>query len=459
MRWRSIAIVSLGVNLLLGAVWLIAVRGALPARAPYLATSALAATNQAKTNIVVRRQLFSWQEIESADYAAYVANLRLIGCPEQTIRDIIIADVNGLFARKRAIEVVSPEQQWWRTSPDTNVVQAAAQKARELEDDRRALLTKLLGPNWEAGDIVSLPRPSRPGIVLDGPQLGELPAESKQAIQQINERSQERLQAYLEAQKTKGEEPDPLELAKLRQQTRAELQKILSSGQLEEFLLRYSQNANNLRADFGQLRYFNPTPDEFRAAFRATDTLDQQLQLLGPGDDPNTVSQRKALEAQRENALKLALGAKRYEEYRNLQDPLYRDAVATAQAAGTPEAARDIYAINLAAASEQDRIRADTNLTKEQKDIKLKELDLDQTKANAVAAGQELPPEPPTPAPPPRKRTHVILPGDSVAVVALMYGVPVSAIQAANPKVNLRRLKPGDSIFIPASPPTPLSVP
>ena len=181
--------------------------------------------------------------------------------------------------------------------------------------------------------------------------------------------------------------------------------------------------------------------------------------MLGPGDDPNTVSQRKALEAQRENALKLALGAKRYEEYRNLQDPLYRDAVATAQAAGTPEAARDIYAINLAAASEQDRIRADTNLTKEQKDIKLKELDLDQTKANAVAAGQELPPEPPTPAPPPRKRTHVILPGDSVAVVALMYGVPVSAIQAANPKVNLRRLKPGDCIFIPASPPTPLSVP
>src|SRR5438128_434978 len=131
MRWRIIAIVSLGVNLLMGAVWLMAGRGALPARGPSLASAAQGAATQAKTNLVVRRQIFSWQELEAADYPTYIANLRQIGCPEQTIRDIIIADVNALYARKRATEVVSPEQQWWRTSPDTNMVQAAAQKARE----------------------------------------------------------------------------------------------------------------------------------------------------------------------------------------------------------------------------------------------------------------------------------------------------------------------------------------
>ena len=62
---------------------------------------------QTKTNLVVRRQLFSWQEIESADYPTYVANLRQIGCPEQTIRDIIIADVNALYSRRRATELVT----------------------------------------------------------------------------------------------------------------------------------------------------------------------------------------------------------------------------------------------------------------------------------------------------------------------------------------------------------------
>ena len=459
MRWRVCALVSLGVNLALLAAWWSTARR--PAGGPSDGAGGWgrAAAGQAQTNFVVRRQFFSWREVESPDYPTYIANLRDIGCPEQTVRDIIIADVNALFARRRATELVTPEQQWWRSAPDTNVVQAATEKARALEEERSVLLTRLLGPNWEAGDMVTLPRPSRPGIVLDGPVLGSLPAETKQAIQEVSLRSDERLQAYLEERNSEGEPPDPLELAKLRQQTRMELQRILTPTQLEEFLLRYSQNANSLRADFGQLRFLNPTADEFRAAFRATDALDQQIQMLGSSDDPNTLAQRKALEAQRENALKLALGAKRYEEYRLLQDPLYREAVAAAEKAGTPEAAQKLYAVNLAAAADVERIRSDTSLTADQKNIELKRIELEQLKNNAVATGQELPPEPPAPEPAPPKKTHVVRPGDSAAVVALIYGLPVSALRAANPQLNLNRLKPGDTLTIPRSPLTPLSVP
>src|SRR5207249_7992554 len=87
-----------------------------------------------KTNYVVRRQIFSWHEIESSDYPTYISNLREIGCPEQTIRDIIIADVNALYSLKRATNLVTSEQQWWRSEPDPAVLQAAAQKSRELED-------------------------------------------------------------------------------------------------------------------------------------------------------------------------------------------------------------------------------------------------------------------------------------------------------------------------------------
>jgi hypothetical protein len=39
----------------------------------------------------------------------------------------------------------------------------------------------------------------------------------------------------------------------------------------------------------------------------------------------------------------------------------------------------------------------------------------------------------------------------------MIYGVPVSALRAANPNVDLTRLKPGDAINIPATqlPPPP----
>lgn len=45
----------------------------------------------------------TWETVESEDYRKYIDNLRSIGCPEETIHDIIRADVNKLFdARKKA---------------------------------------------------------------------------------------------------------------------------------------------------------------------------------------------------------------------------------------------------------------------------------------------------------------------------------------------------------------------
>jgi LysM repeat protein len=463
MRWRVVVWVSLGVNILLAAAWLFFPRS--PAARARSGEGETGITNRSKPVVLVRRQFFSWQEVESSDYPTYIANLREVGCPEQTIRDIIIADVNALFSRRQANELVTPAQQWWRSSPDTNVLMAAIQKARSLEDERRALLTRLLGTNWESGDLASLPRPSRRPVALDGPVLGALSAETKQALQEISGKSEDRLQAYLAAQRAQGKPADLAELAKLRQQTRDELARVLAPAQLEEFLLRYSQYANDLRAEFGRLKYFNPTPDEFRNIFRATDNLDQQIELLGDATDPNSVTLRQALETERENALQTMLGPKRYAEYRLLQDPLYRDAVATAQQNGTPDAVQVLYQINLAAAAEQNSILGDTNLTAEQRKISLTSLELEQLKANAIASGKDLPPEPPpTPAPtaPPR-RTYTLQPGDSPAVIGIIYGVPEAAIRAANPGVNFSQLRPGDTITIPrnalAPPTTPMAVP
>jgi hypothetical protein len=459
MRWRFLALVSVGVNVLLAALWLFTPhRTHREPAAPGISTSQSAGLVQ--TNYVVRRQLFSWQEIESSDYATYIANLRDIGCPAQTIRDIIIADVNALYARRRATDpdLITPEQQWWLSEPDTNALQIAVRKIRGLDEDRRALLARLLGPNWETGDMISLPRPSRRGIALNGPILGNLPADTKQAVQEINARSQERLQALLDKLQEDGKPADPLELAKLRQQTRNELAAVLAPQQLEEFLLRFSQGANSLRTELGQLRYFKATPDEFRAIFRATDSLDQRIELI-EGNDSNAQLARKSLEDQRQNAIRIALGPKRYEEYRRLHDPLYRQAVATAEDAGTPDAVRTLYQINVAVAAQHQEILTNASLTPEQRNIELTQLDLAQMQANSLAMGKELPPEPPIPTEPPAGRTYTMQPGDNIAVVSIIYGVPVSAIRAVNPNVDLRRLRPGDSINIPRNPLSPSSRP
>jgi LysM repeat protein len=448
MRWRLFFIVSLVVNMALAAAWFVYARHHGAGRGT-AAGAGESLAPQVKTNVIVRRQFFSWAQVESADYPTYIANLRAIGCPVQTIRDIIIADVNALYAKRRATELVTPDQQWWRSQPDPEVVRAASEKLRALDEERRALLTRLLGPDWESGDLANLPRPSRPGVLLDGPVLGVLPADVKQEVQDVSARAAQRLQAYLDARRDQGLDPDPAELARLRQETRDELTNILTPPQLEEFLLRYSQDANNLRAQLGQLRYFNATPDEFRALFRATDSIDQRLALLAGSADPNSVAQRNSLMQQRDAAIKLALGADRYQQYQLLQDPAYQDAYASAQQAGDPEAAQTLYEINLATAQQEAAIRANTNLTAQQLAIELKRAELEQLKASAEALGQQVPPEPNPPPSPPSTYTHVIIPGETLALVSLLYNVTIPEIKAANPGIDFNQLKPGDSIQVP----------
>lgn len=44
---------------------------------------------------------FHWSQLESTNFLTYVANLRAVGCPEQTLRDIIGAEVQALYAPVR----------------------------------------------------------------------------------------------------------------------------------------------------------------------------------------------------------------------------------------------------------------------------------------------------------------------------------------------------------------------
>ena len=120
MSRRTAIILSLGLNVALAAAacWLARKQ---PASAPEtLVTKAI--TNRAPEGAEAAHTPsppletsapFHWSMIESGDYHAYIANLRTIGCPEPTIRDIIYADVSELFVRKRRASFESMERQFW----------------------------------------------------------------------------------------------------------------------------------------------------------------------------------------------------------------------------------------------------------------------------------------------------------------------------------------------------------
>jgi hypothetical protein len=64
-------------------------------------------------DLLSRRQ-FDWSTVESEDYKKYIANLREIGCPPETIRDIVSEDLRKNHKRREweIIRKATPTDYW-----------------------------------------------------------------------------------------------------------------------------------------------------------------------------------------------------------------------------------------------------------------------------------------------------------------------------------------------------------
>ena len=55
-------------------------------------------------------------------------------------------------------------------------------------------------------------------------------------------------------------------------------------------------------------------------------------------------------------------------------------------------------------------------------------------------------------------RAHAIIPGDTLGILALRYGVSADAIRAANPELDLNRIGAGTIINVPLPPGSPAAI-
>jgi hypothetical protein len=94
---------------------------------------------------------FHWSQVESSDYPTYIANLRSVGCPEQTIHDIIAADVDSVYASRRQV---------LEDKLATNGVAGRIALQRELQQlgnqEAAAVTTLLAAPPIEANTTSAL---------------------------------------------------------------------------------------------------------------------------------------------------------------------------------------------------------------------------------------------------------------------------------------------------------------
>src|SRR4029077_3044357 len=97
-------------------------------------------------NVAAVAPAFHWGLIESGDYFQYVANLRAIRCPQRTVEDIIVADVNALYQGRQP--VLERKEPWQGQDVRTAARVRRLEKMADTEREKAALLRELLGPDF-----------------------------------------------------------------------------------------------------------------------------------------------------------------------------------------------------------------------------------------------------------------------------------------------------------------------
>ncbi len=271
---------------------------------------------------------FNWRQIESPDYPAYIANLRAIGCPEETLRDIIIADVNKLYAPKWAALVAQAGSlKYWQTSSSQRrKFQTEAQnQLRALHREKRELIRQLLGID---PDLESRKYGGTVEQLLEEGQFAFLPEAKRAAVREIQEKYQA-LETGL-AQQAGGvlRSPDNTERNQLRQQCEAELAAVLTPEEKSEYDLRRSTTADNVRS---RLAGFEVTEEEFRSLFALRKGYEEAQGAFPDYSDPEKVEKRRQAKQQLESQYRQVLGEERFAELTRNQDFAYQGLVETAQ--------------------------------------------------------------------------------------------------------------------------------
>jgi hypothetical protein len=284
---------------------------------------------------------FSWRQLESEDYHQYIANLRAFGCPEQTLRDIVIADITKLYAAREDPLKAKPKSADVKTPAETPEQRLERlRQLRTVQQEKRWAIKELLGIDIPL-DV--LPSSGSRDYHAFEVALKSLPPDKRDLVQGLQENYWQQADA-LQAKHEKKKTPEFLaESRQLKESMRQELAKVLSPQEIEDYDIRTSPTAKQLSDKLAT--YFRPSEAEFRQLFRAKRDYEDTIERLSAtaaqpvpapeGADANAIAQqraaqRQALDQARSSALnqmneqlKTALGENRYTEYERSQDRTY----------------------------------------------------------------------------------------------------------------------------------------
>jgi len=330
---------------------------------------------------------FHWSALESPDYATYAANLRAIGCPERTLRDILLPDIQKLYVDRKAELADGPEDRFWETADQRDARQREREtKLRSLELEKRALIRQLLGADWSFAALKELRSDGLASGIMEV-LLGFTDFGKTEHIFLTHAFFQDEVRA--EQTMTEGIllDEDLLKLQALRDGFEAALARGLAPTEVEELRLRLAaleglghlQRRNGVEVTGAELREI--------ARLRA-DTHDMLAKALDLDDELYPAGLRAKGEAAFNELLRRFLGAERFADVERAKDRLFRELLQSTDNQGVSKAALlQAYEARRAAEEQARQIRADAQLSSEERSVLLAALRAQTTQALSRSLG------------------------------------------------------------------------
>ena len=312
----------------------------------------------AVVNYITNR--FRWQMLESTNYEQYVANLRGIGCPEKTVRAIVLADVDRRYeAIKRQAQTNLP---FWTGDRKLQAARAA-QQARQtaLEKEEASLIGHLLGIEYYGESLF--------GDNFDEQAVcryffGPMPEETFQRLANVADKYEALRSDFESRTGNLLTEENKSEAKKLTGAERQEFKALLTPAEWEEFLARSgAMHEVDLLGDDAKLfEVAGLSANEARRLALAREDNPLPFDLFRWNREESD-AERQLSDLQFINEAAQILGEKRFAEFQRAQDGDFVRLFNLARDNQLPrESAVKVYEMRQLAAQEVERIRHDDSL-------------------------------------------------------------------------------------------------
>ena len=323
--------------------------------------------------IVREVEAFHWSQIEADDYQTYVENLRRIGCPEETIRDLVKQDLDKLYDQRKAdiLSKAPARKEFWKTGNPSSIGKPSASansQMAQLDQEKNGVLGELFGaPGLAAinrpGPLARARSEAKSGYAMDF-----IPEETKAELNNLEREFGSELLKKMAQGATDAQ--DIAEIRGLRTEREDRIATMLTPDQKTEYDLRNSPTAANMRL---QMDGFDPSEDEFRDIFAVRKNFDDEYGVVpGSNVSASDMESRQFAEQEMNKQIRDSLGDDRFQDYLRQTDYDYKSISKITERQGLGDnISAQVYEMKGGAEELAREIRMNTSLSIEERQMQL----------------------------------------------------------------------------------------